>query len=109
VRIGGSISRTSAEESAAYFKTRPRGSQLGAHTSAQSAVISDRAGLEQRHATLEAQYPRDVPLPDHWGGFRLEPETYEFWQGRESRLHDRLRYRRASGAGAAWIVERLSP
>lgn len=107
VRISGAVARTSAEESAAYFGTRPRGSRLGAHTSAQSAVIADRAELEARHRALETQYPGDdIPLPSHWGGFRLVPESYEFWQGRPSRLHDRLRYTRARGA---WVIERLSP
>jgi pyridoxamine 5'-phosphate oxidase len=109
VRISGTVAKTSAEESAAYFRTRPRGSRLGAHASAQSSVIGSRAEIEQRHSALESHHPGDeIPLPPHWGGFRLTPESYEFWQGRPSRLHDRLRYVRAGGS-AAWVIERLSP
>ena len=107
LRIAGRVARVSAEESAAYFRTRPRGSQVGAWASAQSAVLASREALETRHAALDAQYPPDaVPLPPHWGGFRLVAEWYEFWQGRQSRLHDRLRYR---PQGSDWIIERLSP
>lgn len=107
VRIRGFVTRVSAEESAAYFRQRPRGSRIGAWASAQSSVLASREELERRHAELDAKYPtEDVPLPPHWGGFRLVPESYEFWQGRESRLHDRLRYR---AEGGAWRVERLSP
>ncbi len=107
VRITGRVERVSSEESAAYFRQRPRGSRLGAWASAQSSVIASRAGLERRHEELDAQYPgEDVPLPPHWGGYRVVPESYEFWQGRPSRLHDRLRFVPQSGG---WRVERLSP
>lgn len=107
VRIRGPIAKISAEESAAYFVQRPRGSRLGAWASAQSSVIASRAELERKHAELDAKYPgEEVPLPPHWGGFRIVPESYEFWQGRQSRLHDRLRY---LPSGSGWTIERLSP
>ncbi|MHB1297009.1 MAG: pyridoxamine 5'-phosphate oxidase [Gemmatimonadaceae bacterium] len=107
VRIAGSVERVSPEESAAYFKERPRGSQLGAWTSTQSTVIGGRESLEATYAEAERRFAgADVPLPPHWGGFRLLPEWFEFWQGRPSRLHDRLRYRPVD---EDWVVERLSP
>lgn len=107
VRLRGPIARVSAEESAAYFVQRPRGSRLGAWASAQSSVIADRAELERKLVELDAKYPGDdVPLPPHWGGFRITPDQYEFWQGRASRLHDRLRY---APDGSGWKIERLSP
>jgi pyridoxamine 5'-phosphate oxidase len=107
VRITGRATRVSTEESAAYFVQRPRGSRLGAWASTQSDVIGSRVELEARHAELDARHPGDdVPLPPHWGGFRVAPEGYEYWQGRPNRLHDRLRYRREAGI---WVIERLSP
>lgn len=103
----GSVTKAAREESEAYFHSRPRASQLGAWVSQQSSVIAGRALLEDSMKALEAKYAgQDVPLPPHWGGWRLMPETVEFWQGRRSRLHDRLRYRRQQDA---WIVERLAP
>jgi pyridoxamine 5'-phosphate oxidase len=95
------------EESAAYFATRPRGAQLAAWASRQSEAISGRAALERRFDELEAQYEgREIPLPPFWGGYRLIPDWFEFWQGRDNRLHDRLRYVQE---GSGWRIERLSP
>jgi pyridoxamine 5'-phosphate oxidase len=107
VRIAGTVTRTSPEESAVYFATRPLGSRLGAWTSHQSRVIPSRLVLEEALRTVEARFGDGaVPLPEHWGGYRLRPTALEFWQGRPSRLHDRIRYlRQADG----WRVERLSP
>jgi pyridoxamine 5'-phosphate oxidase len=107
VRISGTVSRVGREESEAYFRTRPRGSRLGAWASEQSAVLPGRAALEARVRELAARHPDDdVPLPPHWGGYRVRPATIEFWQGRENRLHDRVRYVRE---GDRWRIERLSP
>jgi len=107
VRIEGAVTRMQTDEAEAYFRTRPLGSRHGAWASIQSSVIPDRESLEQAVHAIEARYPDgDVPLPPHWGGFILAPTVYEFWQGRPSRLHDRIRYRRDS---AAWIIERLAP
>jgi pyridoxamine 5'-phosphate oxidase len=107
VRVDGRIARIPARESDEYFATRPRGSQLSAWASAQSATVRDRAALERRFAAFARRFPDAVPRPPHWGGYRLAPETVEFWQGRDDRLHDRLLYRR--GARGRWTLERLAP
>ena len=107
VRIEGAVERITADESYDYFRTRPRGSRIGAWASPQSRVIPDRSELEARVAEFDARYPGDeVPLPPYWGGFRVRPETIEFWQGRANRLHDRFRFTRA---GDGWAVDRLAP
>lgn len=109
VIVEGAVTRVSREESEAYFHSRPRASQLGAWVSQQSSVITGRAVLEDAMKALEQKYAgKEVPLPPAWGGYRVTPETVEFWQGRRSRLHDRLRYRR-DGKDGAWTVERLAP
>jgi pyridoxamine 5'-phosphate oxidase len=109
VIVTGRAARTGREETAAYFRTRPHGSQLGAWASDQSRVIGSRAELLARYADLAARYPdgQEVPVPPEWGGFRVVPDTVEFWQGHENRLHDRLRYARAEDG--SWYVERLCP
>jgi len=107
VRVEGPVERVSEPESAAYFATRPRGSQLAAWASQQSRPLRSREELDRRYAELEREYEgRDVPLPPHWGGYRLHPEAIEFWEHRENRLHDRLHYTRAR---EGWKAERLSP
>lgn len=108
VRLAGSVSLVPAEESGAYFATRPRQSQLSAWTSTQSAVVPDRDALDTAWQDTEQRFAGvPVPLPPHWGGFRLVPHRFEFWQGRPGRFHDRIAYRRAETG--AWIRERLSP
>ena len=107
VRITGTVSKTSREESEAYFHTRPLDSQLGAWASNQSEVIANREVLEARMEELVRKYEgKQIPLPPYWGGYRVAPSVIEFWQSRPSRLHDRLRYRRHRGE---WVIERLAP
>jgi pyridoxamine 5'-phosphate oxidase len=108
VHITGSVTKTSEEESIAYFGRRPYGSQLGALVSEQSQTIPDRKHLEERLAELRAKHPEGkVPKPRNWGGYRLIPESFEFWQGRTNRLHDRFLYLR--GKDGAWTIQRLAP
>lgn len=112
VIVTGVAHRTGRDETAAYFRTRPHGSQLGAWASAQSSVVGTREELDRAYAELADRYPpgEQVPVPPEWGGFRVVPEAVEFWQGRENRLHDRLRYVRTPGPGEeGWRIERLSP
>ncbi len=106
VRVEGRVEKTSAEESDAYFVTRPLDSRLGAWASPQSQVISSRAVLVSNAAKASARFGLHPPRPEHWGGYRLVPDTWEFWQGRRSRLHDRVRFRLDRGT---WVKERLAP
>lgn len=107
VRVEGTVERVSPKESDAYFATRPRGAQLAAAASRQGRVVANRAELDEAVVELErAHADGEVPRPEHWGGYRLRPDAYEFWQHRENRLHDRLRYRREA---EGWLLERLSP
>jgi pyridoxamine 5'-phosphate oxidase len=108
VNISGTLEKTSREESEAYFHARPEASQVGAWASAQSEVIAHRDELERRFSEVREKYDgEEIPLPPQWGGYRVAPHTIEFWQGRRSRLHDRLRYTRQ--ADGTWKIERLSP
>ena len=107
VCVAGSISKLPATESETYFKSRPRGSQIGAWASNQSEPVPDRTALEAKWRELEKQFPNSVPLPPNWGGYILSPERIEFWQGRPSRLHDRFHYTRQPDG--AWRIERLAP
>jgi pyridoxamine 5'-phosphate oxidase len=107
VRVEGTVSRLSEAENDAYFATRPRGSQIGAWASPQSQVIPDRTTLDRRYDEVAQRFGEgDIPRPQHWGGFCVEPEVVEFWQGRLGRMHDRLRYRRTADG---WVTERLAP
>jgi pyridoxamine 5'-phosphate oxidase len=107
IRINGTVAKTSRETSVAYFQSRPRGSQLGAHLSQQSSSIPNRTVLEQELKRFEAEYEgREVPCPEFWGGYAVTPNELEFWQGRENRLHDRIVYHKADDQ---WIVSRLAP
>jgi len=107
VRIEGCVEKVSEAESDKYFQTRPLGSKLGAWASNQSEVVASRETLEGRFAEIERRFGDDVPRPPHWGGYRLKPDSIEFWQGRENRLHDRLRY--CLQDDGTWVIERLGP
>jgi len=107
VRIEGTITKVDAEESTAYFHSRPKGSQIGATASTQSSVIPNREVLEDRVTALTEEFSeKEVPRPANWGGYRLKPDLIEFWQGRSSRLHDRINYEAVDGS---WIINRLAP
>jgi pyridoxamine 5'-phosphate oxidase len=107
VTVAGQVSKLPKPESEAYFQSRPRGSQIGAWASDQSAVMEDRTELEKKWQEFEAKFPKAVPCPEHWGGYVLAPTRMEVWQGRPNRLHDRFRYTRQNDK--TWLIERLSP
>ena len=114
VCVVGSVSPISRTEAQEYFISRPRDSKIGAWVSEQSTVIADRSILDARFDEFSRRYPDEIPMPDNWGGWLIVPRTIEFWQGRPSRLHDRLRFHRTMESGnfndpTAWAVERLSP
>jgi pyridoxamine 5'-phosphate oxidase len=106
IRVEGQVEKTPGAVSDAYWATRPRGSQITASISSQSEPVESREELEARFTQFDTTHPGEIPRPAHWGGFRLIPETYEFWEHEENRLHDRIRYRRD---GESWTVERLQP
>ena len=108
VRVNGAVEKVSREETVKYFHSRPRGSQIGAVASQQSRVIKNHVMLEEEYKKIESQFEgQEIPCPEHWGGYRVIPEQFEFWQGRPNRLHDRLRY--AKTDSDEWKIERLSP
>ncbi len=110
IRVGGQVERVSAVESDAYFRTRPRGSQIGAWASRQSSELESQAALEARFGEVEERFlGTEVPRPAHWGGYRVMPGRIEFWQARPDRLHDRLLFLRGSRGDGAWSVRRLNP
>ena len=111
VRVEGTARRLAEEVSDFYFATRPRGAQLGAWASPQSSVVPDREALEEEYERTRGRWPEPepVPRPEHWGGYVVDPDVVEFWQGRPDRMHDRLRYRRTGNDGVSWVVERLAP
>lgn len=107
VRIEGTVEEVTAAESDEYFHSRPLGSRIGAWASNQSTAVENRAALEKRFEEFEAKFGANVPRPPHWGGYRVRPETIEFWQGQDNRMHDRLRYMLQSDG--SWVIERLAP
>lgn len=109
VNLIGTTSRVPEAESDAYWAVRTRGSQLGGWASAQSHELANREELLSRYREVEERFQNEVPRPPHWGGWRIVPHTIEFWQGRQNRLHDRLRYRRESASGSGWQIVRLAP
>jgi pyridoxamine 5'-phosphate oxidase len=109
VTVRGDVEPVTAEESDAYFATRPRDAQLGAWASRQSGVLDDRNQLDAAVVAADGRFPADVPRPPYWGGYRLAPEEFEFWQGRRHRLHDRFRYSQVGDGSRRWRIDRLSP